>query len=350
MDVEKDIVWVSVPFAAGVLAAQAVHVDLYLAAGASLLAVAALLALCCRGRCGMPASVLLYLSLGAWCFWSGSLAGPPRIVLPGGMERVRSLIRSTGFDGTYTEALVEALLTGDRSGLGQDTVEAFRKSGASHILALSGLHLGIIYLIAGKCLAVLGRSRPAGIARSVALIGLCGLYTAATGASPSITRAFLFISINELARMDPSRERRPLNIYCTALVLQLAFDPTVISSVGFQLSYLAMLGIFTVFPALDSIYDGAGRFDPLKKVWSAIALSTSCQLLTAPLVWLRFHTFPKYFILTNLISLPLTEMLVISAVLTLGLEAAGIHLAAAVRLTDLLAGLLCRSLGIISSM
>ena len=131
-----------------------------------------------------------------------------------------------------------------------------------------------------------------------------------TGASPSLVRAFLFILLNELARLLPGRRRSPLNLYCTALTLQLALSPGVITSLGFQLSYLAVLGIVTVFPHLDAWYPRGPRLDPLRRIWSAVALTLSCQLFTAPLVWLRFREFPKYFLITNLGAMPLTEAFV----------------------------------------
>ena len=71
-----------------------------------------------------------------------------------------------------------------------------------------------------------------------------------------------------------------------------------------------MLGIVLVFPRLDAWYPAAGRLDPFRRVWSAVALTCSCQLFTAPLVWIRFRSFPKYFLLTNLGALPLTELFV----------------------------------------
>ena len=155
--------------------------------------------------------------------------------------------------------------------------------------------------------ARLGRSRPATLLRSLLQVGFAAGYVVMTGASPSLVRAFLFILLNELARLLPGRRRSPLNLFCTALTLQLALSPGVITSLGFQLSYLAMLGIVLVFPRLDAWYPRGPRLDPLRRIWSGVALTLSCQLFTAPLVWLRFRQFPKYFLLTNLGAMPLTE-------------------------------------------
>jgi len=153
-----------------------------------------------------------------------------------------------------------------------------------------------------------------------------------TGASPSLVRAFLFILFHELSRHMPGRRVRPQNVFCAALTLQLAVTPAVVRSLGFQLSYLAMLGIIVLFPRIEAWYPAGVRFDPFRRIWSAVAIAVSCQAFTAPLVWIRFHTFPKYFLLTNLAALPLTEGFLLSALATL----CGIGPAGTKKLADLL--------------
>lgn len=242
------------------------------------------------------------------------------------------------FGNRDTRALLYALLTGDRSMMARSTIRAFRASGASHILALSGLHLGIIYAILTRILSVIGNSRIAYRIRAFLAICACGLFTLMTGAGPSITRAFLFIALNETARLHPERKRKPLNIYCAALTMQLSFSPLALTTIGFQLSYLAMLGIYILYPRLESWYGPHPKFDPMKRIWNSMAMSLSCQLFTGPLVWLRFGTFPIHFLLTNLLAIPITEALIISA------------LTGQAGLTDRLVELLTRTLEIIASM
>lgn len=240
------------------------------------------------------------------------------------MRKFSELIDNAGFEGGQTGPLVKALLTGRRDALSRETVADFRAAGASHILALSGLHLGVIYGFLSKALAGLGQSRLATATRSAVIITTSALYAMMTGASPSIIRAFLFIVLNEAARLQPGRRRSSANIYCAALTIQLALNPLAIRELGFQLSYLAMLGIIVLFPKMDSWYPSGSRFDPFRRIWSSAALTISCQVFTAPLVWLRFHTFPVYFLLTNIIALPLTELLIVSALLTLTMSAVGL--------------------------
>lgn len=339
--------------------------------------------------------LLLFLTAGVFCAATstltslGAVAGKP--LFAGLAADFRSMISSIPFPHEGTAPLVNALLTGDRSSLDNSVMNSFRDSGASHILALSGLHLGIIYGILLKVTSIFGKHPTVKAIRSLIIISLCGIYTLATGASPSLVRAFLFILVNETARLT-HRSNNPLRVYCTALFIQTAINPQVISSTGFQLSYLAMAGIFLLYPALKKWYPqeeaagdmliekGAGltESDGLKgvmidkdccrarrcwtswmktivsdaprKIWDAAALTISCQVFTGPLAWWKFGTFPKYFLLTNLLSLPLTSAVMLLSVSTSVLFAIGICPDFLISLTDSSASLLLFIMKVISSM
>lgn len=339
--------------------------------------------------------LLLFLTTGVFCAATstltslGAVAGKP--LFAGLAADFRSMISSIPFPHEGTAPLVNALLTGDRSSLDDSVMNSFRDSGASHILALSGLHLGIIYGILLKVTSIFGKHPTVKAIRSLIIISLCGIYTLATGASPSLVRAFLFILVNETARLT-HRSNNPLRVYCAALFIQTAINPQVISSTGFQLSYLAMAGIFLLYPALKKWYPqeeaagdmliekGAGltESDGLegvmidkgccrarrcqtswmktivsaapRKIWDAAALTISCQVFTGPLAWWKFGTFPKYFLLTNLLSLPLTSAVMLLSVSTSVLFAIGICPDFLITLTDSSASLLLFIMKVISSM
>ena len=338
--------------------------------------------------------LLLFLTAGVFCAATstltslGAVAGKP--LFAGLAADFRSMISSIPFPHEGTAPLVNALLTGDRSSLDGSVMNSFRDSGASHILALSGLHLGIIYGILLKVTSIFGKHPTVKAVRSLIIISLCGIYTLATGASPSLVRAFLFILVNETARLT-HRSNNPLRVYCAALFIQTAINPQVISSTGFQLSYLAMAGIFLLYPALKKWYPqkaaagdmpiekGAGltESDGLegvidkgccrarrcwtswmktivsaapRKIWDAAALTISCQVFTGPLAWWKFGTFPKYFLLTNLLSLPLTSAVMLLSVSTSVLFAIGICPDFLISLTDSSASLLLFIMKVISSM
>lgn len=358
MAAARDLVGIGVPFAAGAAAGAALRPLLpsfeSLLLTASILALlagaAAIAALCLDHK--LPSwrirstVALMFLATGLFCSVQPALTsglpssdgGPVRSAARKAVLRTKACIDSVHYPSATTKALVKALLTGDRSGLDRETTEVFRSSGASHILALSGLHLGMIYLILCKLLLPLGNSRRAVVARSVLTTGLCGFYTVMTGASPSIVRAFLFIALAETIRLAGRRREAP-RVLLASLTIQLAVSPESIGSLGFQLSYLAMGGIIFIYPWLKGLYPESGirswdRIDPMKKVWRGAAMSISCQIPTAPLVWLRFGTFPEYFLITNLIALPMTSAMIVLSVATIALSALGLCPGLLVKLND----------------
>ena len=277
------------------------------------------------------------------------------------------MIDSIGFERSETNAVIKALLIGDRADIPPYITEAFRESGASHILALSGFHLGIVYGIVTGCLSVLGNSPAVRRVRSFLTILLCGFYTLATGAGASIVRAFIFILLGETARLT-GRYRSTASVLMAALLIHLVIDPQAIREVGFQLSYAAMAGIAFIYPWLssfwperaDSIEEGEPshkgkhssiwRPRPLKWIWNSAAMSISCQLTTGPLAYFYFGTFPMHFLLTNLLALPLTSLLIPFALLTLCLSSLGLCPDLLLRATEALVTALTSSLSIISGM
>ncbi len=277
--------------------------------------------------------------------FSGDIWSPLRTLC----ENFKALIDSLPFKDRENNALVKALLTGDRSNLSPETGRAFRDSGAAHILALSGLHLGIIYGIVTKCFVILGNSPAAVKARSALTIAATGAYCLMVGAGPSISRAFLFILLRELSVIF-GRTASLRDTLCGAFVLQVCLNAEAVRSVSFQLSYLAIVGIAYIYPPLRDFWPSGGpRRSPLRWVWNSAAVSIACQVTTGPLAWLRFGTFPMYFILTNLISLPLTGLLIPAALFTSLLHALGICPAVAAQATELLADTLRGSLEIIAA-
>lgn len=343
MNEARDIVGISVPFAAGVATGAALYPLLsgrlpYITSSILLILIFITTILArfdkFSGRWLVIAGI--FLITGIFSSLSHSIAsGIPEYesgfissVAADAVGTLRSVIDNIPYPSESTAPLVKALLTGDKSDLTKEITGIFRDSGASHILALSGLHLGVLYLILARLTAPLGNSPWIRKLRYSLIIGAALFYSIMTGATPSIIRAFLFITINETAKLL-GRKREPVRVLLAALTIQLAIRPDVITSVAFQLSYMAMAGIFLIFPTLDRIYpmpsgSKLSRFNPFRKIWSAATLSISCQIFTGPLAWYYFHSFPKYFILTNLIALPLTSAIMVLSVATIALSFFGI--------------------------
>lgn len=377
MRAERDIAGISLPFAAGVaLTAWAghliclhPHISLTFILSAIVLSVAFLshpihrsvppaymrIVICiCLGFCGILCGITSEIL---------SISGP----FTGGLvESALSMGSATGdaidrigFRNPETNAIIKALIIGDRSDIPKDITRAFRDSGASHILALSGLHLGIIYGILVKGLSFIGNTSSAQILRSSVIILTCGLYTLATGAGASIVRAFLFIFIGETARLH-GRFRSTGSVLLTSLLIHLTLDPSSVKEVGFQLSYAAMAGIAFIFPWLKGFWpedrdkDSIGILKhsprPLKWIWTTASMSIACQITTAPLAWYYFGTFPVHFLLTNLIALPLTGLIIPLALLTLIMSVFGICPEIISRACEMLVTALSQALDIISVM
>ena len=337
---ERELCGVTLPFAAGVLCASILSTLPYHIINAILLPSEAICAacLCTRSRRICNSNLLwiwiivLTFITGVFCFCNAAIMQSTStdkegliISLAAGLcDEVQRIIDTIPFRTEETAAMVRALVTGDKGMIHNDIKEAFRASGASHILALSGMHLGIVYGIALKLLASAGNTRRALVGRSVAAVTICGLYTLATGACESIVRAFLFIFLNEVAKLTHRRHELK-QILLAAMIIQLTISPLSIRSIGFQLSYAAMAGIAFINPWIQSFWpQEKGHKNLPHKIWETASVSISCQLTTGPLAWYYFKSFPTNFLLTNLIAIPLVGLIIPISILAIILQGTGI--------------------------
>ena len=357
MTAGRDFAAFVLPFAAGIMAASISGLSSYAASEASLLiASSSIFLLCHPSRSSLNSASVLSLiitsSIAAGCLvgfthnhWSISLTAGDFRISDLGMK-VKSCIDDIPFKDSQTNNIISALITGERSGISPEVKSAFRRSGASHILALSGLHLGIIYGLLSVILSLLGKNPFARSCRSLLTITSCALYTYATGAGPSITRAFLFVLIGETARLT-GRSTDISDTLMAALFIQLLLSPASAAEPGFQLSYAAMAGIAYIFPSLKGFWP-EGKGGIMRWVWNSAALSIACQITTGPLAYLYFGTFPKYFILTNMLALPLVGIIIPTSILTLLLNYMGICPDILIKATELLVSCMTGILGTIA--
>ena len=365
MDEARDIVKLALPFAAGILTISCLqlshrHVsEMAFLSSAAVAAAMIHLLYCIERRKPVHISAILAMAFmaGVLVRATGDILDISRPATPGILEAADRLgrlmqesIDRIPFADSTTNAVIKALLTGERSDIPKEITAAFRNSGASHILALSGLHSGIIYLVISRLLSVLGNTRRAKVCRSLIIVLLCTAYSLATGAGASIMRALIFIIIRETALMT-YRKADLKTVFAGSLLIHLALFPQDASSVGFQLSYAAIAGIAWIHPHLKAMWPDDGDSVPImKRVWESASVSISCQLTTGPLAWFYFGTFPKYFILTNLIAIPLTSAIIPAALLTVLLSGMGICPEILVTATETAVEHLCSALEIISGM
>lgn len=214
-----------------------------------------------------------------------------------------------------SRAVVLALVLGVKDELDNELIQSFSATGAMHVLAVSGLHVGIIYGILFWLLKALRLHRRK-YRWLVAFISILVLwvYALLTGLSPSVLRAVTMFSFVALGRAL----FRNGNIYNTLSLSALAlllYNPYLIMSVGFQLSFLAVFGIVYLHPKIYGLWKLDNWF--LDKVWSITCVSIAAQLATGPLSMLYFHQFPTYFLVSNLFIIPAAFAILIGGLVLL---------------------------------
>ena len=212
-------------------------------------------------------------------------------------------------------AVLRALSIGDKADLSRDLRAAYRESGALHLLALSGLHVGLIYALLLRLLAPLGGHPAARLLRSGLILAALWTYALVTGLSASISRAVLMITFYEISGLLSGDRDAIAALFGSALLLML-FRPESPRDIGFQLSYTAVLSILLLHPWLKSRLQTRSRL--LTRVWELLCVSLCCQATCGVLAWFYFGTFPRYFLVTTILAIPLTTaaMYTIAATLT----------------------------------
>ena len=204
--------------------------------------------------------------------------------------------------------MVRALLLGLRRELPRDVREEFRRTGNFHLLAISGLHTGLLFLVFSFLLSFL---IPALRWRYFIASILVGLYAWMISFPPSVLRAFLFVLVYSIARLL-ERRTPALNILGLAGIITLLIDPSDAFRAGFQLSYAATFGILYTFRYGGGTLLHRYVLDPLK-------VAISAQLYSTPILLMHFHQAYPFFFFSSLITVPLTFIVILSSVLSLAL-------------------------------
>ena len=205
-----------------------------------------------------------------------------------------------------------ALLLGQKESLSKEVKQAYSATGTQHILAVSGLHVGIIYSILLLPLTFFKQEGHALRKTYLFLVlGLIWIYALMTGFSPSVVRAVVMFSLVTLGQM---RKRKPSiwNILAFSALLLLVLDPDIQADLGFQLSYLAVAGIVGLQPILLRMWAPSNRV--LDYFWQMATVTLAAQLITSPLTLHYFHTFPTYFLVANLLIVPLSYIILCAGV------------------------------------
>ncbi len=210
--------------------------------------------------------------------------------------------------------LVKAMLLGRRDDLRSDQIDDYTTSGTVHILSVSGMHVAMIFLVISLLFGWMKRLPGGKYLYLVTVTALLVFYSVITGFPPSVQRATVMCVVLVIAEVFGKRHNSVNTLGVSAFII-LLLDPHALFDVGFQLSYLAMLGIFLFYKPLEKIWIPNNWL--LVKIWQVTALSFAAQLTTFPLSIYYFHQFPSYFWLVNPFVVAFTNALLPAAMLLL---------------------------------
>jgi ComEC/Rec2-related protein len=204
-------------------------------------------------------------------------------------------------------AIARALIIGERDGIDQELRSYFLATGAMHILAVSGMHIGLLILALLKVLALFSRW----VSRKQALILVVLIvwyYAILTGLSASVLRSVFMFSVLLLSQLS-GRQISNLNALFFSAFCLLLYDPLYLFDLGFQLSYLAMLGIYLYYELIKNRMEFKWRF--VQQLWDGTALGLAATLTTLPLSLYHFHLYPNYAQIANLCLMSLSSFILI---------------------------------------
>ena len=219
------------------------------------------------------------------------------------------ILKCAGLTGNEL-SVASALVLGYKADLDDELRKAYSASGAMHVLAVSGLHMGIVYLILNTLLKLLPFVYRSGWLRAFILLASLWLFALITGMSPSVMRAATMFSFVAAGEALNRRAYIYNSIAASAFVLLLA-NPNNLFEVGFQLSYMAVVSIVFLHRHLYGLFSFNHRLSDY--AWNLTCVSIAAQTGTAPLALYYFHQFPTYFILSNFVVIPAATVIIFGA-------------------------------------
>lgn len=248
------------------------------------------------------------------------------------MQQRIALYLKSKMGNNSQSAILTAFVTGSKESIGKSTKETFRSSGAAHLLALSGLHVGILFMILNRITALFSLTLAARRMRVLVVVGCTAAFLTITGFIPSLARAIIMAAICSIAKVWGYRIARAETLVITAFLL-ICYNPQVVASIGFQLSFAAMAGIMLIMPTLSEslkrVMERWRRRGTSSRIicWCAeriaapLLLTISCQITTLPLCLYYFQSFSNYYLITNLIAIPVVAITLYMLTAALAIDA-----------------------------
>lgn len=230
-------------------------------------------------------------------------------------NRIHENLVKNGFNADEL-AVVEALLLGQRQQISKELQTNYANAGAIHILAISGLHIGILVLLLQFLLNPLTRFRQGTFVKLLLMVCILWSFAILSGLSASVVRAVtMFTAIVVASHFK--RQTNTLQVLTVSMFFLLLCKPHFLFDVGFQLSYAAVFAIVWLQPLWKKLWNPKS-FIP-KSFWSLLTVSFSAQLGVLPLSLYYFHQFPGLFFIANLTIIPVLGMILILGILVISL-------------------------------
>jgi competence protein ComEC len=203
--------------------------------------------------------------------------------------------------------VASALMLGYKDFITPEVTQAYAASGALHVLCVSGLHVGMVFLVLSNLLFFLNKTRQLRVLQTILIVAFIWCYACITGLSPSVMRAATMFSMMALGKHFSNQPNMFNTIGASALILMI-FNPFIMTEVGFKLSYLAVIGIVYLQPLIVKWF--SFKWWLLQKAWQITAVSIAAQAATFPLGLYYFHQFPSLFLVSNLVVIPVGWLLI----------------------------------------
>lgn len=227
--------------------------------------------------------------------------------------KINIQLKKAGYEGNEL-SVINALILGQRQDIDQELYSSYAKAGVVHILAVSGLHIGIILLFLNQIFKPILYFRYGKLIKPIIIVLLLWCFAIIASLSPSITRAVTMFSIFAIAM----HLKRPTNAYNTlaisALIL-LLIDPKNLFKVGFQMSYFAVLSILFFQPLLYRLW--RPKLWLFKHIWSILTVTVAAQIGVLPISVYYFHQIPGLFFIANLLIIPFLGLILGIGILTI---------------------------------
>ena len=200
-----------------------------------------------------------------------------------------------------SKGILKALLLAERKAIGEDRIEDYARAGVLHLLALSGLHIGLIVELLLLILSPFLRFRHGNFFRLASIVGFLWLFAFFVGFPASVVRAVTLFSFLTVGRFI-QQGKNTFHLTVVSFLVLLVVYPPFLRQIGFQFSFLAVFGILWIHPILQKIWTPRSVW--IKKYWQWTTVSLAAQLAVGPLSVYYFHQFPSLFLISNLLIIP----------------------------------------------